>query len=149
MIKDNKPSQSTLWYSVKMKKHYWLYVLKLEENKWYVGITGQTPEKRFKEHLGGRKTYWTEKYKPIRIADSKSLGDLNIQEAKAYEDKVTKAYMQTKGINNVRGGNFTDKSDYVVRFGYIFDKFGWEAVTVVALQTLIIFALVIDKNLSS
>ena len=30
-----------------MSRRWYLYVLKLEGNKWYVGITSQTPEKRF------------------------------------------------------------------------------------------------------
>ncbi len=37
-------------------KHWWLYVLKLEQGKWYIGITSQTPEKRFYEHKIGRRS---------------------------------------------------------------------------------------------
>ena len=128
-----------------MNKHWWLYVLRLQQGKWYIGITSQTPEKRFKEHLGGRKSYWTEKYLPIEIADQKFLGDLNEEEVKTYENKVTRAYMRAKGINNVRGGDLTDKSNYVVRFGYIYDKFSWEALTLLILGMLIIVYLLIDK----
>lgn len=125
------------------KKNWTLYVLRLEENKWYVGITSQSVERRFSEHLNSRKTYWTEKYKPIDIADTKSLGNLNLEEVKEYENKVTRRYMKAKGINNVRGGNLTDKSDYIVRFGYIWDKLSWESVTLVAMQTSVIVYLFI------
>ncbi len=124
---------------------WWLYVLKLEQGKWYVGITSQIPEKRFQEHLHGRKSYWTEKYPPIEIADKKFLGDLNKQEAELYEKRVTRAYMQEKGVNNVRGGDLTDKSDYVMRFGYIWDKYGWETLTIVILEFFLIVYLLIDK----
>lgn len=34
-------------------KHYWLYVLKLEQQKFYVGITSRTPEIRMEQHLSG------------------------------------------------------------------------------------------------
>ncbi len=125
--------------------HWWLYVLKLEQNKWYIGITSQTPEKRFQEHSRGRKSYWTEKYKPISIADQKFLGDLSYDEAKAYEDKITRLYMRKKGVNNVRGGTLTQTSDFIVRFGYIWDGLNWEMLTVIILQLLVIFYLVIDK----
>ncbi len=108
------------------RKHFWLYILQLEQGKWYIGVTSQTPKKRFQEHIHGRKSYWTEKYPPIKIADTKYLGDLNEDEAKAFESKVARAYIKAKGVNNVRGGDLKDVSDYVIRFGYIWDKFGWK-----------------------
>lgn len=128
-----------------VQKHWWLYVLRLEESKWYIGITSQSPERRFQEHLGGRKTYWTEKYKPLEIYDQKYLGDLNLEEAEAYENKVTREYMKAKGINNVRGGDLVQKDDYIVRFGYIFDKYGWEAAVVVIFLLLSEIVLLLDK----
>lgn len=129
----------------KNTKTWTLYVLRLQQNKWYIGITSQTVEARFHEHKYGRKSYWTEKYPPIEIADSKSLGDLSLEDAKVYEDKVTMRYMKEKGVNNVRGGSLTDKSDYVIRFGYIWDKFGWEAITVVVFELLVIAYLMLDR----
>lgn len=130
------------------KKHWTLYVLKLEQGKWYVGITSQPPEVRFQEHLHGRKAYWTEKYPPQEIADSKYLGDLDYEAAKAYENKVTRRLMREKGVNNVRGGDLTQTSDYAVRFGYIWDKFSLEALVVVSIQLLIIAMLLLDRFFS-
>lgn len=126
-------------------KHWTLYILLLSEGKYYVGITSQTPEKRFREHLSSRKTYWTEKYPPIKILQTVDLGDLDFEAAKAYEDRVTQKMMKEKGVNNVRGGSLTDKSDLIIRFGYVWDRFGWEAITVVVFQTLVIMYLMIDK----
>lgn len=125
-------------------KHWWLYVLKLEQGKWYVGITSQTPEKRFKEHLGGRKTRWTNKYPPVKVIDTKYLGELPYEDVKVYENKVTRMYMKKKGVNNVRGGDLTDTSSYKIRFGYVWDEIRWGALVTILIQTLIILLLGID-----
>lgn len=129
----------------KTNRHWFLYVLKLQQDKWYVGITSQTPEKRLQEHLNGRKSYWTEQYTPIKIVQTVDLGDLDKEAAELYEKKVTREYMKAKGINNVRGGDLTQKNDYVVRFGYVFDKLGWEVITVIILELLVILGLLLDK----
>jgi predicted GIY-YIG superfamily endonuclease len=42
-----------------------IYILKLEENKWYVGKTYRKVKERFQEHLDGKGSSWTKKYKPI------------------------------------------------------------------------------------
>lgn len=127
------------------EKNWWLYVLALQQGKYYVGITSQTPEIRFQEHLHGRKSYWTEQYPPIKIIQTVNLGDLDEESAKTYENKVTRKYMKAKGINNVRGGDLLQNSDYIVRFGYIWDKLGWQSVTVVVLELLTILWLLLDK----
>ena len=124
-------------------KHWWLYVLKCEHDKWYIGITSQTPEKRFQEHLHGRKSYWTEEHPPIKIADRKYLGDLSLNEAKQYENKVVRTYMRQKGVNKVRGGDLLQKQAYIVRFGYIFDELSWTALTVILFEMLIIAYLLV------
>lgn len=132
------------------KKHYWLYVLKLEGSKYYIGITTQTPEIRLYEHKNGiRAAYWTKKYTPKKIIDRKDLGVMPRKEAEAYENKVVRAYMKQKGYNNVRGGDLTDIDDYVKRFGYYLLKDGWEVVTLVILFLLIIGLLVIKLYLKN
>lgn len=123
------------------KHHYWLYVLKLQQGKYYVGITSQTPEKRFQEHLHGRKTYWTEKYPPLEIYDTKDLGNSTIEESRKFENIVTRRYMKERGINNVRGGNYTQTSDLIARFGIYYDALDWQALTTIILLLLIIVAL--------
>lgn len=126
-------------------KHFTLYVLKLEQGKYYVGITSQTPDERFQEHLNGsRKSWWTNKFKPIAILDTVDLGELSLEEAKAYENRVTRRYMRERGVNNVRGGDLTMTSDLVVRFGrYILDKDLHDATLVMAVQTIVILILTI------
>ncbi len=105
-----------------MKKHYWLYVLSLEERKHYVGITTKTPEKRFQEHLEGvQPAYWTIKYRPLDILDAKDLGMMKKKDAEAFENKVIRKYIKKYGDNNARGGDLRDTEDYRIIFGHIYD----------------------------
>lgn len=110
-------------------KHYWLYVLKLEKNKYYVGITTKTPEQRMAQHLSnflGAK--WTQKYKPVSIFDRHELGLTTQIAAEAYENKVVREYIKAKGIENVKGGNLSYSGKYVKKFGYYYKAEDWEDV---------------------
>lgn len=123
-------------------KHYWLYVLKLEQGKYYVGITSQTPETRFQEHLGGtRSSYWTQQYKPIEIFDTKDLGYITISRAKKYEERVTRKYMRRHGINSTRGGDLTDKFEYGTILGTIYLKDAQQAVYTIVFLLFVIAVL--------
>lgn len=76
-----------------------IYVLELENNKYYVGKTSRI-EKRFDEHLNGRGSEFTKKYKPNKIYKVyKELSEFD-------EDNYTKKYMKIFGIDNVRGGSY-------------------------------------------
>ena len=76
-----------------------IYVLKLNNNKFYVGKSFN-PEKRFLEHLSGDGSTWTKKYEPIEI-------ETIIPNASHFdEDKYVKEYMNKYGIDNVRGGSY-------------------------------------------
>lgn len=104
-------------------KRWWCYVLELENNKWYVGITTKTPEERFDEHrLGKRAAYWTKKYKPIKIELFEELGVVSKEHAEEYENKITRSLMKERGLNNVRGGDLRDVDEYVKMFGWIYLK---------------------------
>jgi hypothetical protein len=77
-----------------------VYVLRLEEGKYYVGKTTDL-EKRFREHKTGyRSSAWTKKYKPIEIHKTYPNCD------GFDEDKITVMYMTEHGISNVRGGPY-------------------------------------------
>lgn len=129
-------------------KRWWLYVLKLEDGKWYVGITSKTPEERFQEHaLKIRGAYWTMKHKPVAIELTEDLGIVSKQHAEKYENKVARSLMKERGINNVRGGDLRDEGEYIDRFGRYYLKDQWEVLTIVALQTLVIVYLLVDKYL--
>ena len=75
-----------------------IYVLKLKNNKYYVGKTNY-PEKRLEEHVKGSCS-WTKKYKPIGI--EKIIPNCDDYD----EDKYTRIYMDKYGVENVRGGSY-------------------------------------------
>lgn len=82
-----------------MEKFY-IYILELENGKYYVGRTKNLDE-RYSQHLNGTGSAWTKKYPPIRriqVVDNADIYD---------EDKYTKICMAQYGINNVRGGAYT------------------------------------------
>lgn len=128
------------------KKHWKLYVLKLENSKWYVGITTKTAEERFLEHiLKKRGAYWTMKHKPLAIELTEDLGIVSKQHAEEYENKITRMLMKERGINNVRGGDLTADNEYIQRFGWLYLRDQWETITFVAFLLTVIFALLVDK----
>lgn len=104
-------------------KNWWLYVLKLEQGKYYVGITTKTPELRMKEHIDGiRAAYWTQKYKPIELFYTENLGHITKETAEYIENLITRKYMRQYGLNNVRGGDLTKTEDYSRISCYIYMK---------------------------
>lgn len=78
-----------------------VYVLKLEQGKWYVGKS-DNPIKRYQEHINREGSTWTRMYTPISL--EKVIKDVSPFE----EDKVTKEYMAKYGIDNVRGGSYSN-----------------------------------------
>lgn len=126
------------------KKQWYLYVLKLEKDKYYVGITSQTVEKRFNEHKTGiRAANWTKKYKPVEIVHSRMLGIITKQDAEVIENKAVREYINTYGINRVRGGDITDTIDLFIFRRNIIDKQYTldilQAILFGALMTLLIY----------
>ena len=78
----------------------YIYILKLQNNKYYVGKTNN-PKKRLVEHYDGYGSAWTNKYRPIKVLELISNSD------DYDEEKYTIEYMKKFGIENVRGGTFT------------------------------------------
>jgi GIY-YIG catalytic domain/Zinc knuckle len=77
----------------------YIYVLKLENNKYYIGKT-DNPNIRLNAHFNCNGSEWTKKYNPLEIIDI-------IPDCDKYdEDKYTKIYMDKYGIDNVRGGSY-------------------------------------------
>jgi len=74
-----------------------IYVLKLKQNKYYVGKTTQ-PTFRLNDHFVGGGAAWTKIYKPI------SIYELIPDRPDSDEQIVTQEYMKKYGIDNVRGG---------------------------------------------
>jgi len=76
-----------------------VYIIQLEDDKWYIGKTSN-PSIRLDKHFQGQGSYWTKKYKPIKIHE------IIPNQTEYDEDKWTRIYMDKYGIDNVRGGTW-------------------------------------------
>jgi hypothetical protein len=76
-----------------------IYVLALEDEKYYVGKT-KNLQSRLNQHFLSNGSVWTTKYKPIKVVETINNCD-NLD-----EEKYTLKYMNMYGIDNVRGGSF-------------------------------------------
>ena len=88
-----------------------IYVIKLTNNKYYVGKTKDV-NFRLGQHFDGFGSMWTQKYKPVEVIKIIETND------DFDEDKITLKYMAKYGIDNVRGGSFCkielDDNDKIV-----------------------------------
>ncbi len=78
----------------------YIYILKLENDKYYVGKTTDD-KKRIQTHFYSYGSQWTKLHKPISVA--KIIENCN----KFDEDKYVKICMDKYGIQNVRGGSYS------------------------------------------
>lgn len=76
-----------------------IYILECENGKYYIGRT-KNPNFRLEDHFRGGGSVWTHKYKPIsfHLISNRDVFD---------EDKYVKMYMEKYGIDNVRGGAYS------------------------------------------
>lgn len=77
-----------------------LYVLQLENGKYYVGKTDNIP-RRYEEHKSGDGSMWTKFHKPVKMVETREI------KTDQDENNVTKEYMKKYGVVNVRGGAYT------------------------------------------
>lgn len=76
-----------------------IYILLLEEEKFYVGYSARPIGDRFLEHFNHKGSQWTSLYRPIEVLEVRSGG-------KREENEVTLELMEIYGWWNVRGGNW-------------------------------------------
>ncbi len=77
-----------------------LYVLQLKNGKYYIGKTDNI-ERRFEQHLSGQGSAWTKMYSPIKMLETRQVRSPH------DENNLTKDYMKKYGIENVRGGSYS------------------------------------------
>lgn len=82
-----------------MIEKLYIYILGLENGKYYIGKT-KNPFFRLKDHFNGIGSEWTKIHKPIKLI--KIIPDCDDYD----EDKYTLMFMDKYGIDNVRGGSF-------------------------------------------
>lgn len=126
----------------KKEKHYWLYVLKLEEGKYYVGVTSKSVEERLEQHKNEYfAAEWTKIYKPVSIHQTRDLGVTTYERAEQYENKVTRKYIQEYGLDNVRGGNLSYRGKMVKRVGYFWRFQDWKDFSMAMIVTVALFVM--------
>ncbi len=87
-----------------------LYVLKLEQGKWYVDVTASDPQTQLKRHQAGRGAQWTQRFKPVDVSYAKEFGTISEEDALKYAGRFLRKYMEHYGDANVRGGGLPDES---------------------------------------
>lgn len=93
-----------------------IYVLLLEENKYYIGQT-KNYDQRLKFHSKGKLgSDWTKKYKPIRAIKLIKTDLIKTEDALIIENSTTIEYMKLFGWRNVRGGDFCTLDEEKLRF---------------------------------
>jgi predicted GIY-YIG superfamily endonuclease len=80
-----------------------VYVLKLEDECWYVGLStaGTGVEQRLSKHCQGIGANWPQLHKPV------ALVDYYYPATKDLENDVTRYYATMYGPERVRGGSWT------------------------------------------
>ena len=81
---------------------YWIYVMELENKKYYVGYTANVVN-RMNAHKTGKGSKWTMLHKPIKVIYELNLEDANYKEIERY---ITLSMMALLGWENVRGGGW-------------------------------------------
>lgn len=95
-----------------LSQRYAIYVLQLQDGKYYVGSTSNV-RKRYRQHVtGAGGAAWTRRHKPIGMAFCHrrvpALYYLGL------EAKVTAEWMLKHGVNNVRGAMFAETRKYTL-----------------------------------
>lgn len=78
---------------------YYIYILELVDNKYYIGKS-KIPDIRLNKHFKNAGSCWTRKHPPISVLEVFEETD------SLDEDFCTIRYMKKYGIDNVRGGSF-------------------------------------------
>jgi predicted GIY-YIG superfamily endonuclease len=128
-------------------KHYWLYVLRLNEGKYYIGTTSKKdPNHRIQEHMNGfYSAQWVKKYKPIEPLEIINIGNITKERAELLEQHRTFQYMEKYGYQNVRGGNLNYSGRYFVFFGRFIRSKDVEAMATVLFLMFAVAVLILTK----
>jgi hypothetical protein len=92
-----------------------IYVLKLTNDKYYIGETDNI-EKTYENHFMGYENTWTKKYKPICV--------IELIKKKCYMklNNYVIDYMYYYGVDNVSGGDYIDLDELQIK---LLQKYVW------------------------
>lgn len=114
------------WCGAAAPTDIYLYVLELEEGRFYVGLTGDL-DRRLEDHKSGIGAEWTRQYRPLRRIHGVNTGTQDESRAKAMEDEATIVLMSEHGIDRVRGGHFC-QSDQAQAEAALRAKGAWDRI---------------------
>lgn len=92
--------------SKKKQRCWWVYVLRLEGDYYYIGISRDV-DKRFQRHLSGKGARFTQKHKPIEIVERFSCDRATESEASLLEMEKVANYAMRYGTDKVSGGGYS------------------------------------------
>jgi predicted GIY-YIG superfamily endonuclease len=130
-----------------------MYVLKLRDNKYYVGITARAdPYVRIRQHGGPFGAKWTRIHKPVETLEVRKLNVSSKIEAELEEQRETLLLIEQYGYNNVRGGQLTYSGDYTKFLNRYFTQYQWgnfvSVMTTIGILLAIIVFLAVRDYLS-
>lgn len=98
----------------------YLYVLELQNGKYYVGIS-RNPEYRFYEHKTGQTSKFVRQNLPVKNFRLKLLESTDWSDGLREETRITVKLIGKFGIENVYGGAITGdlKKRTIIFFNYI------------------------------
>ena len=100
-----------------------LYLLELENDKYYVGQSDD-PAFRFHDHLKGKGAKWTQLHKPLRVLMTRDMVVQSPAEGMLEENRMTLQFMERFGWENVRGGDYVVVESFKLqeRISHIYDS---------------------------
>jgi hypothetical protein len=88
---------------------FYIYCIKCEENKYYVGVTIGIKQ-RIKKHFKGKGSKVTQRFKPIDYT-FRQVGYYNWNNILILENAEVRYYQNKYGKNNVYGGKYNLKNN--------------------------------------
>jgi predicted GIY-YIG superfamily endonuclease len=100
-----QPTATDIYKPSARRGSWHIYVLKLEHDCYYVGITARSEiHWRYRQHNYGRGAQWTRMHPPIGVYETYWIGQMTEAEAVVIENQKTLEMIRAFGVDQVRGG---------------------------------------------
>ncbi|WP_143136564.1 hypothetical protein [Burkholderia ubonensis] len=112
---------SSDWQDIDDRDHatHYVYVLRLEGENFYVGLTQKFPTSRIGQHGGRHGAAWTRVHAPVALVETIDTRTTSREKASIRENLVTWKYMQMYGWEKVRGGFFCTVDEEATRLNLV------------------------------